>query len=170
MWHRVTLTLFWISWKFFLACTGIVVLLSKILENQFLPCRFSVSLECLCHECNPRNLTLCTFLLVIVFFPFTCGSAGRESTCNVGDLGSTPGLGKSPGKGKGYPVQYSGLENSMDCIVHGVAKRPTQLSDFLFHFQVSTLEVHVSPLLLYTVKYLIPWPPLDARIEAKCSI
>ena len=45
------------------------------------------------------------------------GSDGKESTYNVGDLGLTPGLGRSPGKGKGYPFQYSGLENSMDCIV-----------------------------------------------------
>ena len=45
-------------------------------------------------------------------------SAGKESACNAGDLGSIPGLGRSPGEGKGYPLQYSGLENSMDCIVH----------------------------------------------------
>ena len=56
-------------------------------------------------------------------------SAGKESTCNVGDLGSIPGLGRFPGKGKGYPLQYSGLENSMDCIVHGVPKSGTRLSD-----------------------------------------
>ena len=48
------------------------------------------------------------------FVGFRCGSAGKESTCNVGDLGSIPGLGRSPGEGKGYPLQYSGLENSMD--------------------------------------------------------
>ena len=57
-----------------------------------------------------------------VFWGFPCGSAGKDSTCNSGDLGSIPGLGKSPGEGKGYPLQYSGLENSMDCIVHAVAK------------------------------------------------
>ena len=45
---------------------------------------------------------------------FPCGSAGKESACNVGDLGSIPGLGRSPGEGKGFPLQYSGLENSMD--------------------------------------------------------
>ena len=45
------------------------------------------------------------------------GSAGKESACNVGDLGSIPRLGRSPGEAKGYPLQYSGLENSMDCIV-----------------------------------------------------
>ena len=56
------------------------------------------------------------------------GSAGKEYACYVGDLGSIPGLGISPGGGKGY--QYSGLENSMDYIVHGIAKSQTQLSDF----------------------------------------
>ena len=47
------------------------------------------------------------------------GSAGKESACNVGDLGLIPGLGRSPGEGKGYPLEYSGLENSMDCISIG---------------------------------------------------
>ena len=58
------------------------------------------------------------------------GPAGKESACNAGDLGSIPGLGRSPGERKGYSVQYSGLENPMDCVVHGVAKSRTQLSDF----------------------------------------
>ena len=53
---------------------------------------------------------------------FTCGSAGKESTCNEGDLGLTPGLGRSPGEGNGYPLQYSGQKNFIDYIVHGVAK------------------------------------------------
>ena len=66
------------------------------------------------------------------FLGFLCGSAGKESACNAGDLASIPGLGRSPGDGKGYPRQYSGLENSMDCIVHGVTKSWTQLSNFLF--------------------------------------
>ena len=57
-----------------------------------------------------------------VFLGFLDGSAGKESSCNVGDLGLIPGLGRSPGKGKGYPLQYSGLENSMDSVVHWVAK------------------------------------------------
>ena len=60
-------------------------------------------------------------------------SVGKGSTCNAGDPGSIPGMGRSPGEGKGYPLQYSGLENSIDCIVHGVAKSWTQLSDFHFH-------------------------------------
>ena len=70
-----------------------------------------------------------------VFLDFPCGSAAKESACcNVGDLGLIPGLGISPGEGKDYALQYSGLENSMDCIVHGVAKSPTWLSEFHFHF------------------------------------
>ena len=54
------------------------------------------------------------------------------ASCNAGDLGLIPGLGRSLGEGKGYPLQYSGLENSMDCIVHGEAKIQTWLSDFHF--------------------------------------
>ena len=61
------------------------------------------------------------------------GSAGKESACNVGDLGLIPGLGRSPGEGNGYPLQYSGLENSMDCTVHGVIKSRTRLSCFHSH-------------------------------------
>ena len=64
---------------------------------------------------------------------FPCGSAGKDSACNSGDLGLIPGLGRSPGKTKSYPLQYSGLENSMDCIVQGVTKSwRTWLSDFHF--------------------------------------
>ena len=57
-----------------------------------------------------------------VLLGFPRGSAGKESVGNAGDLGSIPGLGRSPLEGKGYPLQYSGLENSIDCIVHGVTK------------------------------------------------
>ena len=65
-----------------------------------------------------------------VFLGFPGGSAGKEPTRNVGDTGLIPELGRSPGEGNGYPLQYSGLENSMDSIVHGVAKRGTRLSTF----------------------------------------
>ena len=65
---------------------------------------------------------------------FSHGSDSKESTCNAGDLGSIPGLGRSPGEGNSYPLWYSGLENSMDCIAHGVAKSRPRLSDFHFHF------------------------------------
>ena len=61
---------------------------------------------------------------------FPCGSAGKESACNVGDLGSIPGLGRSPGEGKGNPLQHSGLEKFMDYIVYGVAKS----QGFSLHF------------------------------------
>ena len=69
-----------------------------------------------------------------VFLGFPCGSAGKESTCNVGDLGSIPG------EGKGYPVQYSGLESSMDYRVHGVKKSQTRLSNFHFIFAFQELR------------------------------
>ena len=71
---------------------------------------------------------------------FPCGSAGKESVCNVGDLGSVPGLGRSLEEGKGYPLQYSGLENSMAYVVHGVIKSQT-LSDFHFHFSLSQYQM-----------------------------
>ena len=71
---------------------------------------------------------------------FPCGSAGKESARNVGDLGSIPGLGRSPGEGKGSPLRYSGLENSTDRVVHGVAKSRTRLGDFTFTFHFHALE------------------------------
>ena len=69
-----------------------------------------------------------------IFLGFPGGPAGKESACNVGDLGLIPGLERSPGEGKGYPLQYSGLENSKDCIVHGISElvRTGQLSLSLF--------------------------------------
>ena len=116
---------------------------------------------------------------------FPCSSVGKESACNAGDPGLIPGLGRSPGEGKGYPLQYSwaslvaqlvknlpamwetwirslgwedplekgkaihssnsGLENSMDCIVHGVAKSWTRLSDFCFHFESVGSHLHIHP-------------------------
>ena len=68
---------------------------------------------------------------------FPDSSVGMESTCSAGDLGLIPGWGRPPGEGKGYPLQYSGLENSMDCIAHGVAKSQTQLIKLHFHFHTS---------------------------------
>ena len=65
----------------------------------------------------------CDFLIYKWGFP--CDSAGKKSTCNVGDLDSIPGLGRSPGEGKSYSLQYSGLDNPMDYTVHGVAKSQT---------------------------------------------
>ena len=74
---------------------------------------------------------------------FPCGSAGKESTCNAGNLGSIPGLG-IPGEVKGYLFRYSGLENSMDCIDNVVAKSRTRLNNFRFHFSISRYtQIHL---------------------------
>ena len=67
--------------------------------------------------------------LINQLYDFPDSSVGKESDCNAGDLGSIPGLGKSPREEKGNPLQYSGLENSMDLIVHGVAKSQIWLSN-----------------------------------------
>ena len=77
----------------------------------------------------------------ILVMGFPGSSAGKESACNAGDPSSIPGSGRSAGEGIGYPLQYSGLENSMDCTVHGVAKSRTQLSDF--HFFLSKSGFHL---------------------------
>ena len=74
-----------------------------------------------------------------VFLGFPVGSADKESACNLEVLGLIPGLGRSPGEGKGYPLQYSGLEKSMDSIVYGVTKSWTQLNDI--HFSLSHVEM-----------------------------
>ena len=70
---------------------------------------------------------------------FPDGLASIESPCNVGDLGLIPGLGRFPGKANGYPLQYSCLENSIDCIVHGVAKSLTRLSSF--HLYINYISI-----------------------------
>ena len=81
---------------------------------------------------------------------YPCGSAGKESSCNAGDLAQIPELGRSPGEGKGFPLQYSGLGNSItgksmnrgawQAAVHGVTKSRSQLSDFTFPFYFHALE------------------------------
>ena len=76
-----------------------------------------------------------------VLLGFPRGSAGKESTCNVGDLGSIPGWEDSPGEGNDYSLQYSGLENSMDCRAYGVTKSQTQLSDFHFYFHITDTQI-----------------------------
>ena len=87
------------------------------------------------------------------YMGFPGGSAGKASACNAGDLGSIPGLGRCPGDGKGYTLQYSGLENPMDCIVHGVTKSQTRLSYFHFPYtccahmlSCSTSQIYMSVL------------------------
>ena len=80
---------------------------------------------------------------------FSDGSGGKESACNAGDLGSIPGLGRSPGEGNGNPLQYSCLENPMDreawwATVQGVAKSRTRLSDLTFTFHFHALEKEIA--------------------------
>ena len=85
---------------------------------------------------------------------FPDSSVGKESACNAGDLGLIPGLGRFPGEGKGYPFQYSGLENSRDCIVHGVTKSRTQLNDF--HQTLATTILSVQSL-SHVRLFATPW-------------
>ena len=103
--------------------------------------------ECEFYKGFKKNLYLCSL-------DFPGGSVGKESACNAGDLGSIPGLGRSPGEGKGYPFQYSGLENSMDCIVHGVEKSQTRLSDF----HLITYVLWLCRVLVVAGRILVPGP------------
>ena len=67
----------------------------------------------------------CNMSPIVIHSKFLGSSAGKDSVCNVGDLGLMPGLGRSPGEGKGYSLQYSGLENPMDYTVHGCKELDT---------------------------------------------
>ena len=96
------------------------------------------------------NESLCLLYIYpcsLLILGFPGGSAGKESACNVGVLVWIPGLRRSPGEGNGYPLQYSGLENSMDSIVHGITKSQTQLSDF--HFTLSKCRLFTKWILEY---------------------
>ena len=91
----------------------------------------------------PGVRTLCFYCRGHRFDPWS-GSVGKESACHVGDLGLIPELERFPGKGKGNPVQHSGLENSMDCIVPEVAKSQTRLSDFHFRILLGNKIMHAT--------------------------
>ena len=80
---------------------------------------------------------------------FPCGSAATESTCNAEDLGLNPELGRSLGEGKGYPFQYSGLENSMNSVVHGVTMSRTWLTNFHFHYVLLSYNMRILSVLLF---------------------
>ena len=103
----------------------------QAIENKFFP---NFLLQAVKNHQMVVHSPAFTFLLSIykLYKGLLCGLADKESACNVGDLGLIPGLGRSPGEGKGYPLQYSGLENSMDSIILGVTKSRTWLSDFHF--------------------------------------
>ena len=90
---------------------------------------------------------------------FPRSSAGKESTCNVGDLGSIPGLGRSPGEGNGSLLQYSSLENSMDCTVHGVAKSGTRLSNF----HKSIYDIDIKFPIAARFECIIHWPQVHSH-------
>ena len=128
-----------------------------------------------------RLLPVClsVFPLPMQFIGFPGGSAGKESTCNAGDLGSIPGLGRSLGEGKGYPLQYSGLENPMVHIVHWVTKSQTRLSDFLFfpnnlcdprdHFCTFTsLVEHWSHCCILVVSTMVPLQVIRSFCSSLC--
>ena len=107
---------------------------------------------------------------------FLGGSAGKESACNAGDLGLIPGLGRSPGEGNGYPLQYSALENFMDCIVHGVLKSWRRLSDFYTHRQAwagqrtGNSREHSDCLILSPTGQTPPFPPfLEYWLSTCCK-
>ena len=102
---------------------------TKFFRNASLPAMYHRFLDSFISTLGQKPFDLGAFNGLC--FPY--GSAGKESTCNEGDLGLIPGLGRSPGEGIGYPLQYSGLGNSMDYIVHGVAKSRIRLRDFHFH-------------------------------------
>ena len=108
-------------------------------------------------------------------FGFPDSSVGKESACNAEDLGSIPGLGRSPGEGRGYLLQYSGLENSMDCVVQGVTKSQTRLSDFHFQDHVTNKwwnqDSHTLPVLVESLWFLFcelpcrEWEPASILLE-----
>ena len=117
-----------------------------------------------------------------VFLGFPGGSAGKESACKVEDLDSIPGMRRSPGEGKGYPLQYSGLENSMDYKVYGVTKSQTHLSDFHFHFHtpnigapqyirqmLTSLKGETNSNTIIVGKFSIPLTPMDRSTKQKIS-
>ena len=112
-------------------------------------------------------------MIIVSIFPDS--SVGKEAACYAGDPGSIPGLGRSPGEVIRYPIQYSGLENSMDCIVHGVSKSWTQLSNF--HSLISAwtaLPVCMAGPALLLIPYVRPsqggLPSRIARfLQATCS-
>ena len=135
---------------------------------QLSPC-LSLS-PAVCLHCCPKFMYCSLPLCVHLYCPsclwrlrllFLSGSAGKEYACSEGDLSSIPGLGRSPGEGKGYPLQYPDLENSMDCIVPGVEKSRTRLSNFHFHFTFTQNPTQASappgsfPLLLQCYSMLV---------------
>ena len=106
---------------------------------------------------------------------FPGSSTGIESACNIGDPGSIPGSGRSTGEGTGYPLQYSGLENSMDHIVRGVAKSWTQLSHFHHHptffpYDLCYYLILFNSLVCFLVSFQTKCKPLKGRVRNFISV
>ena len=114
----------------------------RVISHVRITCSLGVCecASCVCGSCGCVYMCVCVYICI---HELPLGSAGEESTCNAGDLSLIPGLGRSPGEGKGYPLQYSSLENSMDCTVHGAAKSQTRLSDFHFHFIYLSIYIYM---------------------------
>ena len=115
---------------------------------------------------------MCVYVYAYISMGFPDSSVGKESACNAGDPGLILGLGRSPGEGKGCPLQYSGLGNSMDCVVHGVAKSRTQLNDSHFHVYTCTyIYMYVCVYIythMYTYTYYLVWKIHFQNIEDVC--
>ena len=109
------------SWKYF---PSLYIIQTATVEAKAAFDLVTISYQLLLIFFERQRFSFCKDIVLIMV----------ESTCNAGDLSLIPGLGRSLGEGKGYPLQYSVLENSMNNIVHGVARSQTQLSDFHFHF------------------------------------
>ena len=137
------------SWGYLFHWTEIICILPDInLQVYFCPTElYMAQLIKSKHETEriPSNL----FYLFIGVKVFPCGSVGKQPACNAEHLGSIPGLGRSPGEGKGCPLQHSGLENSMDCTVHGVTKSQTRLSNFHFTSRHQTIFLAILEISLY---------------------
>ena len=125
-----------------------------------------------------RNSCMCLhmcYIYVMYVMGFTGGSEGKESACNAGDLGSIPGLGRFPGEGNSYPLQYSVLENSIDrgawqATVHGATKSWTRLSDFRYVCNICTRYTNVYTNSSVVVKVTQSCPtlcdPMDYTVHA----
>ena len=131
----------------------IVFLPHPLQSKNFVSSTFSVSFHIALLTSLKFSPSICQYFYLFPQSPISHLS-GKESICNAGNLGSIPRLGISHGEENGYPLQYSGLENFMDCIIHGVAKSWTWLRDFHFHiFSLFT-----------TCKFFIhPWNNLETE-------
>ena len=126
-------------WKYNYIATSENSLAVRCGEHIFTICPSNVRIPwCLCKRNENfhlhRNLDLNIYINFIHYQASLVVQLVKNPPVNAGDLDSIPGLERSPGEGKGYPLQDSGLQNSMDCVAHGVTKSQTQLSGYRFTF------------------------------------